>query len=90
MNQVREWGSQFTSKLGTRWMDPVTKGGFQVSRRGSKGEQRGARGAKKYAMYIAMPRSVHNGMLGVIERYQLYICITIIIGMNVVNNLNSV
>jgi hypothetical protein len=29
-------------------------------------------------------------MLGVIERYQLYICITIIIGMNVVDNLNSV
>jgi hypothetical protein len=27
-------------------MDPVTKGGFQVSRRGSKREQRGARGAK--------------------------------------------
>jgi hypothetical protein len=26
----------------------------------------------------------------VIERYQLYICITIIIGMNVVDNLNSV
>jgi hypothetical protein len=29
-------------------------------------------------------------MIGVIERYQLYICITIITGMNVVNNLNSV
>ncbi len=29
-------------------------------------------------------------MLRVIERYQLYICITIIIGMNVVDNLNSV
>jgi hypothetical protein len=26
----------------------------------------------------------------VIEKYQLYICITIIIGMNVVDNLNSV
>ncbi len=24
MSQVREWGSQFTSNLGTRWMDPVT------------------------------------------------------------------
>jgi hypothetical protein len=33
---------------------------------------------------------VHNEMLGVIERHQLYICITIIIGMNVVDNLNSV
>jgi hypothetical protein len=33
---------------------------------------------------------VHNGMLGMIERYQLYICIKIIIGMNVVDNLNSV
>jgi hypothetical protein len=29
-------------------------------------------------------------MSGMIERYQLYICITIIIGMNVVDNLNSV
>ncbi len=31
------------SNLGTRWTDPVTKGGFQVSRKevkeGSKGEQ---------------------------------------------------
>ncbi len=24
MSQVREWGSQFTSNLGTRWTDPVT------------------------------------------------------------------
>jgi hypothetical protein len=29
-------------------------------------------------------------MLGVIENYQLYIYILIIIGMNVVDNLNSV
>ncbi len=36
-------GEQFTSNLGTRWTDPVTKGGFQVSRRGSKREQRGAK-----------------------------------------------
>ncbi len=41
MSQVREQGSQFTSNLGTRWTDPVTKGGFQVSRKGSKVEQRG-------------------------------------------------
>ncbi len=33
---------------------------------------------------------IYVGMLGVIERYQMYICITIIIGMNVVDNLNSV
>ncbi len=46
MGQMREQGSQFTSNLGTRWTDPVTKGGFQVSRKevqegskGSKGEQ---------------------------------------------------
>ncbi len=36
-------GEQFMSNLGTRWTDPVTKGGFQVSRRGSKEEQRGAK-----------------------------------------------
>jgi hypothetical protein len=47
MDQVREWGSQFTSNLGTRWTDPVTEGGFQVSRKGSKGEQRGAKGSKE-------------------------------------------
>ncbi len=33
---------------------------------------------------------IYVGMLGVIERYQLYICITIIIRMNAVDNLNSV
>ncbi len=65
-------------------MDPVTEGGFQVSRKGSKGEQ------KEYAMYIAHVLLYTRGMPGVIERYQLYICITIIIGMNVVDNLNSV
>ncbi len=43
MSQVREQGSQFTSNLGTRWTDPVTKGGFQVSRKGFKGEQMGAK-----------------------------------------------
>jgi hypothetical protein len=33
---------------------------------------------------------IHKLMPVVIERYQLYICIIIIIGMNVVDNLNSV
>jgi hypothetical protein len=47
MGQRRKWGSQFTSNRGTRWTDPVTKGGFQVSRRGSKGEQ------GEYVVYIA-------------------------------------
>jgi hypothetical protein len=73
------------SNLGTRWTDPVTKGGFQVSR---KGEQRGTR--KENVMYVTMFCRVHNGMIGLTERYQLYICITIITGMNVVDNLNSV
>ncbi len=41
-------------------------------------------------MYIIMSRCVYIGMFGVIEKYQLNICITIIIGMNVVDNLNSV
>jgi hypothetical protein len=32
---------QFTSSLRPRWTIPVTAGGFQVSRRGTKGEKRG-------------------------------------------------
>jgi hypothetical protein len=47
MGQMGEQGSQFTSNLGTRWTDPVTKGGFQVSRKGVEGEQRGAKGSKR-------------------------------------------
>jgi hypothetical protein len=41
-------------------------------------------------MYIVICVRVYDGMLGVTERYQLYIYILIIIGMNVVDNLNSV
>ncbi len=41
-------------------------------------------------MFITYVCRVHNGMIELTERYQLYICITIIIGMNVVDNLNSV
>ncbi len=45
------------------------QGGFQVSRKGSKGEQRGAQGSKgKYALYINhVLAQVYNGMLVVIE-----------------------
>jgi hypothetical protein len=77
------------SNLGTRWTDPVTKGGFQVN---IKGEQRGDKN-KGNALCIVVHRNacrVYNGMIELTERYQLYICITIIIGMNVVDNLNSV
>jgi hypothetical protein len=47
-------------------------GGFQVSREGEKGEQRGAKGSqqggeREYAMYINMSRHVYNGMLVVTE-----------------------
>jgi hypothetical protein len=41
-------------------------------------------------MYITYVCCVHNGMIEVIEKYQLYICTIITIGMNVVDNLNSV
>ena len=93
-------GGQLTSNLRPRWTVLSQLGGFQVSRegleRGAKGsKEESARGDKKQgecAMYIAICVRVYIyvGMLGVIERYQLYICITIIIGMNVVDNLNSV
>jgi hypothetical protein len=92
MSQVREWGSQFTSNLGTSWTDPGT------ARRVPSKWRRIERGAKGSKGEQRKPRHVHNSclvrvyirMLGVIERYQLYMCIIIIIGMNVVNNLNSV
>jgi hypothetical protein len=74
----RGWvkGGQFTSNLRARWTDPVTAtvGGFQVSERGSKGEQRGdkrgrqkeaARGDKKKgecAMYIVIYAHVYERM----------------------------
>jgi hypothetical protein len=74
-----------------RWTDPVTArrvpSKWRMENRGakgSKGEQ------KEHAMTLLVSRRVYSGMLGVIERYQLYICITIITGMNVVDNLNSV
>ncbi len=40
MGQVREWRSQFTSNLGTRWTDPVTARRVPSKQ---KGEQRGAK-----------------------------------------------
>jgi hypothetical protein len=50
MSQVREWGSQFTSNLGTRWTDPVTA--RRVPSKWRR-EKRGAKGSKgKYAIYI--------------------------------------
>ncbi len=41
-----KWG-QFTSNLRGRWTIPITTGGCQVSRRGHKGKQRGAKGTSK-------------------------------------------
>ncbi len=49
MSQVREWGSKFTSNLGTRWTDPVTARRVPSNQRRV---ERGAKGSKgKYAMY---------------------------------------
>ncbi len=43
MSQMREWRSQFTSNLGTRWTDPITAtrvpSKWRRGARGSKGEQ---------------------------------------------------
>jgi hypothetical protein len=75
-----------------RWTDPVTARRVpskwrRVERgpKGSNGEQR-----KTCRVHNSCLVRVYRKMLGVIERYQLYMCIIIIIGMNVVNNLNSV
>jgi hypothetical protein len=70
-------------------------GGFQVSRRGPKRGNKGesARGDEKQgecAMYIVIYVHVYKRMAEASEWYQLYICIIIIIGMNVGDNLNSV
>jgi hypothetical protein len=52
MSQVRKWGSQFMSNLGTRWTDPVT-----ARRVPSKWRrvERGAKGSKREydALYIS-------------------------------------
>ncbi len=72
---------------------------FQVSRKGLKGEQgetkgKSARGGKKQgecAMYAVTCIRVYKRMLETFEWFQLYIyMIIIIIGMNDVDNLNSV
>jgi hypothetical protein len=42
------------------------------------------------AMYIVVCVRVYQRMTAAIEWYQLHICIITIIGMNVVDNLNSV
>ena len=44
----------------------------------------------EFTSYIAIYVCIYKGMFVMIEWYQLYICIIIIIGMNVVDNLNSV
>jgi hypothetical protein len=66
-------------------------GGFQVSRRGLKGEQGEKKERGECAMYIVIYVRVHKRMLEMFEWCQLCIyIIIIIIGMNVVDNLNSV
>ncbi len=75
-------------------------GGFQVSRRGLKGEQKGGKGelargdkSKGNAPYIVVHCNLCSciyRMLETFEWYQLCIYMIIIIGMNVVDNLNSV
>ncbi len=64
------------------------QGGFQVSGKGSKG----SKGSKGIIMYIAYLVRVYNGMIAVMNdttcTYAVYMII--IIGMDVVDNLNSV
>jgi hypothetical protein len=84
---------QFTSNLRGRWTIPVTAGGCQVSRRGHKGEQRGARGISKRES--GEMRHVYMQLCCMckwtIERWMIIIIVYIIITrMNVVDNLNSV
>jgi hypothetical protein len=72
MGQVREMGSQFTSNPGKRLMDPVTArrvpSKWRGSNKGSKGEQRGTKGARGIVMYIqSISSRVYDGMLVVIE-----------------------
>jgi hypothetical protein len=58
--------------------------------RGNKGNK-GSKGSKGRIMYIICLAYVNNGMISEMNDTScIYICIIIIIGMNVVDNLNSV
>jgi hypothetical protein len=54
-----KWG-QFTSNLRPRWTIPVTTGGFQVSRRGLKGKERGGSKGRLNARERAMYKCISN------------------------------
>ncbi len=58
--------------------------------RGNRGNK-GSLGSKGIIMYIICLSYVYNGMIAAVNDTScIYICIIIIIGMNVVDNLNSV
>ncbi len=83
---------QFTSK---RWTHPVTArrvpSKWKGVGKGSKGNRQGERIKQgECTMYIVICVRVYKWMLVVNEWHQLYICIIITIGKNVVDNLNSV
>ncbi len=90
-------GGQFTSNLRPRWTYPVTARRVPSKQKGIQREREGelARGdkSKGNAPCIVVhcnPCPCIHRMPEVLEWYQLYIYIIITIGMNVVDNLNSV
>jgi hypothetical protein len=74
------------SNPGKRWTDPVTARRVPSKWKGTN------KGSKGIIMYIAYLIRVCNGMIAVMNDTScIYsICMIIIIGMNVVDNLNSV
>jgi hypothetical protein len=61
------------------------RGGQILSQQGPSKWKGTNKGSKGIIMYIAYLARVYNGMIAVV-----YICVIIIIGMNVIDNLNSV
>ncbi len=85
---TREVSLQATRDRGGRILSQL--GGFQVSRRGLKGKQWGAKGRQgECAMYIVICVRVYKRMLEMLNDASCVYTV-IIIGMNVVDNLNSV
>ncbi len=85
-------GGSATCDRGGRILSQL--GGFQVSEGGSKGEQRGrqkgiSKGNAPCIVYIAIRVYIRKECLECVNDTS-YVHIIIIIGMNVVDNLNSV
>jgi hypothetical protein len=88
MGRWGKWRGQFTSNLRKRWTDPVTA--RRVPSKWKGANKKGSKGSKRTIMYITYLAYVYNGMIQWWMIPVVYICIIIIIGMNVVDNLNSV